>query len=279
MAALPTPTELAGIVVASALAVHFTSPVTTTPKTIPLPQWALELANNPQLQRISMREWSDPLYRKLKGWVGNDLCHNTNGNAVKILNYYWNPVTDELTGVVYFGSDCESHRGLCHGGSYTSLMDDFCGHIAFISGSSPWFGATVQVNVTLRKPIHIHQVLRVHGTKTTDGKKCKCTAVLDDGAGTATYCRLEGLSVTGLRLTCQDEHKDDDVANRVWQTNGAMKQDVDSTAAGNDEKEERAASLSVVRAVPFKSIGKVATLVVLGLIISRAIDVHVHGRV
>ena len=49
--------------------------------------------------------------------------------------------------------------------------------------------------------------------------------------------------------------------------------------SSDDEKEERAAALSVVRAVPFKSIGKVATLVVLGLIISRAIDVHVHGRV
>jgi hypothetical protein len=34
--------------------------------------------------------------------------------------------------------DIESHRGLCHGGAYTSLFDDFCGHISFISGNSPW---------------------------------------------------------------------------------------------------------------------------------------------
>ena len=60
-----------------------------------------------------------------------------------------------------------------------------------------------------------------------------------------------------------------------------MKQDVDSTAAGDDEKEDKSAALNAVRAVPdaFNSIGKVATLVVLGLMISRAIDVHVHGRV
>ena len=49
---LPTPTELAGIVVASAISVHFTSPTTTPPKTMTLPRWALELANNPLVKRV-----------------------------------------------------------------------------------------------------------------------------------------------------------------------------------------------------------------------------------
>ena len=32
-----------------------------------------------------------------------------------------------LTGIVRFGPEAESHRGLCHGGAMTSLMDDLCG--------------------------------------------------------------------------------------------------------------------------------------------------------
>ena len=45
----------------------------------------------------------------------------------------------------------------------TSLMDDLCGHICFVSAISPWCGATVQVNCKLTKPVRVGDVLRVDG--------------------------------------------------------------------------------------------------------------------
>ena len=154
----------------------------------PLPDWATQLQSNPKLQHVVLREWHDEEFRKTNGWVGNDLCHSRWSNGVRILDYYWNKDTQELTGIVFFGSNCESHRGLCHGGAYTSAFDDFTGHIAFVHGQ-PWFGATVQVNVGLKQPIPIGAVLRMHGKVTQNKRKLIITAVLDDGADTTEYAQ------------------------------------------------------------------------------------------
>ena len=181
----------------------------------PLPSFAQKLATDPNLQHLILREWEDEDYRRQQGWVGNDLCHSKWSNAVRVLNYYWNKETNELTGVVWFGPNCESHRGLCHGGSYTSAFDDFTGHIAFCLGQ-PWYGATVQVNVALKKPIKIGSILRMHGKVIQNKKKLNITAVLDDGEGTKIYASLEGLSITGLRITAKEEHQTDAVSNRTW---------------------------------------------------------------
>lgn len=188
-----------------------------------LPQWAQELKKlhaderNDDLYHFSLREWYDSAWRKKMGWVGRDLCHNSDGRGVRILDYYWNKPKEELTGICWFGPDCESHRGLAHGGACTSVMDDMSGHIAFLSGK-PWEGATVQVNVTLQAPIHIGSVLRVTGTVITEGRKRRCSAVIDDGEG-KVFAKLEGLSLTGVRLTADEEHAHDEVATRAWRVN------------------------------------------------------------
>ena len=213
--------------------------------------WVVALRQDPAQRRVRLREWEDVAWRRANGWLGRDLCHDPDGKGVRVLEYYWDARSAVLTGVVWFGPNCESHRGLCHGGAYTSLLDDVCGHYAFLR-AEPWHGATVQVNVSLKKPIRIGQVLRVVGrakpadaelqtnaddynkksrSNTNDAeadavggdkkrkrsrrKKIEVLATLDDGGGNI-YATLEGLSVGGLRITADDSHKNDAIAQRRW---------------------------------------------------------------
>lgn len=183
-----------------------------------LPQFALKLDENPNLHRIRLREWEDCEWRSQNGWKGRDLCHNPHGKAVRVLNYYYDSSnTKEMIGVVWFGPHAESHRGLCHGGAMSSLMDDFCGHMAFIDSEKPWSGATVQVNVALKKPVPVGSILRIIGKVTSKkGRKVHVEATLDDGDsddGKTVYATLEGLSIDGVKMSAQD----DDVAERIWE--------------------------------------------------------------
>lgn len=193
----------------------------TPPHSSEHPNFAKALRKNKNLQKMSLREWEDAEWRRANGWQGHDLIHAQQGKAVRILEYYWDPKGSELTGVVWFGPDAESHRGLCHGGSFTSVMDDIAGHIAFFAGDSPWFGATVTINVKLKKPIKIGSILRVKGKVVVEGKKRKVTATLDlpgDDGSTVEYASLEGLSIAGVRLVAEDSHLDDNIARRKWET-------------------------------------------------------------
>ena len=219
---------------------HATSKTSSSsPPSLPLdstllPPFALKLQASKHHQRVLLREWYDPEWRRDNGWLGTDLIHHREGNGVRVLDYYWNISKKELVGVVHFGVGCESHRGLCHGGAYTSLFDDFCGHIAFVSGAGPWCGATVQVNVTLKRPILIGSVLRVIGTYEKKGRKIIVSAVLDDGdeeevekeveekseekSGSGVYAVLEGVSVggKGILISSKEEHKKDKIGVRSW---------------------------------------------------------------
>lgn len=188
-------------------------------------EWITKLRTDPSQRRIRLREWEDITWRKNNGWVGRDLCHNPDGKAVCVLDYFWNG--QQLTGIVFFGPNAESHRGLCHGGAYTSVLDDVLGHIAFVSGEKPWLGATVQVNVSLLSPIPIGTTARVvasmhkaEGSASSVEKRKKkihVDATIDSGDGTKVYARMEGLTIAGVRITANDTHKDDSIAGRVWE--------------------------------------------------------------
>ena len=140
-----------------------------------------------------------------------------------MLSYYYDDGaegTKEMTGVVWFGPDAESHRGLCHGGAMSALMDDFCGHVAFVPSDSPWSGATVQINVSLKKPVRVGSILRIVGrVSKREGRKVYVEAVLDDGGGKEAnaepviYAALEGLSMDGVKMSDQE----DEVATRTWE--------------------------------------------------------------
>lgn len=185
-----------------------------------LPEFAHQLEDDPNLHKMILREWQDLTWRRNNGWKGNDLCHNPHGKAVRVLDYFVNESNTEMTGIVWFGPEAESHRGLCHGGAMSSLMDDFCGHMAFLD--KPWSGATVQVNVSLKRPVPIGSILRIHGRiSKREGRKIHVEAVLDDGNSkkAAVYATLEGLSIDGVQLT---DHNDE-VADRTWEVHSCQK--------------------------------------------------------
>lgn len=182
-----------------------------------LPMFAKALEMDPSLHRISLREWEDNAWRERSGWLGRDLCHNPDGTAVRVLAYYYDSHRAQLLGAVWFGPDAESHRGLCHGGAMSSLMDDMAGHVAFVSSDKPWNGVTVQVNVSLKKPVRIGSVLRIVGrVSKRDRRKVHIEAVLDDGnldQEPQVYAVLEGLSIEGVNITEQE----DEIAQRTWE--------------------------------------------------------------
>jgi hypothetical protein len=125
-------------------------------------EWACALAKDPKYALVQLQEWTDMAWRKELGWHGRDLCHNPDGRGVRILQYYFCAAENTLTGVVHFGVDAESHRGLCHGGSMTSLMDDVLGWLSFFAaGRGPWDGCTVSVSVQLKKPVKVGSLLKV----------------------------------------------------------------------------------------------------------------------
>ena len=196
---------------------HATRQHLTCPSLQDLPPFAQQLEADSNLHRVSLREWEDAEWRKSSGWVGRDYIHNTSSRAVQVLSYYYNDNADskEMIGVVWFGPDAESHRGLCHGGAMSSLMDDFCGHCAFVTSDAPWSGATVQVNVALSKPVEVGSVLRIVGRVTKrERRKAYVEAVLDDGGeNPVIYAKLEGLSIDGVRMSV----KDDEISKRQWE--------------------------------------------------------------
>lgn len=105
-----------------------------------LPDFAIKLESDPTLHQVRLREWEDLEWRIKNGWSGRDLCHNPEGSAVRVLSYYHNESSNEMIGVVWFGPDAESHRGLCHGGAMTRYHLLFLLHlivkiiVSYISG-------------------------------------------------------------------------------------------------------------------------------------------------
>jgi len=227
------------------------------PQSKDLPGFAQALRKSPSHRQVKLREWEDTAWRAAQGWKGRDLCHNPDGKGVRLLEYFWEESSQTLTGVVWFGPEAESHRGLCHGGAMCALLDDVCGYYAFMGkGGQPWGGCTVQVNSALRKPVQVGSVLRVVATgefgETKRGmQKVKIRAVLDEppldttstlnpfsaefgkkegdascaeaadnkangSAQPVVYANLEGLSISGIRITAEEEHLADSVGTRTW---------------------------------------------------------------
>lgn len=184
------------------------------------PPWLRGLFADPSLLRVFLREWEDVKWRQKSGWHGTDLIHNPDGIGVQVQAYFWSPPTLTLTGIVRFGRGAESHRGLCHGGAMTSLMDDLCGHICFVASSAPWCGATVQVNCKLMKPVRVGEVLKIVGrivkreTKEKDGKLSTKVFISAEllGEDDAVYASLEGLSITPVVM----DGINDEVSRREW---------------------------------------------------------------
>ncbi|KAL3916830.1 MAG: hypothetical protein SGILL_005001 [Bacillariaceae sp.] len=195
----------------------------TTTTTAPLPDWVAEKLPT-WGEELQVAEWQDDdgKYRNNHGWQGTDLVHDKHA-PVRVLNYYVNygkgivaataadttytskvlcekgGVDTTLTGIAHFTPRAESHKGYCHGGSMTSLLDDVIGWVAFlVTGScQPWTGFTVQVNSKLQRPIKVNSILLVKAkiTKVERRKVSVEASIVDPNDDDAVHASGTGLVV------------------------------------------------------------------------------------
>lgn len=196
---------------------------------IPLPSWFQELSTLPNAKPLLVREWMDEEWRvKEGGFQGYDFCHSRQA-SVRVVDYIM--LTPEakqaetgvnlsvedvakpedsskqkmvhgenfprLVGVAYFSPKAESHRGLCHGGSFCALMDDVIGWMGFCTSGEvrPWCGYTVQVNTALRKAVKVGSVLRLEAwvDRKEGSRKFWIKAKLCDEESGEIHCEGDGL--------------------------------------------------------------------------------------
>lgn len=174
--------------------------------------WIDFLKSNYQGKVVTLREWRDEEWRKDPnggGFSGTDFCHSKT-SAVQIQEYLLFSKSDShllsksceleypfLVGAAFFSEKCESHRGLCHGGTFCALMDDAIGWMGFcFSGEvRPWCGYTVQVNTALKKAVKIGSVLKLESwVLRREGKrKVWISSRLVDPESGDVHCEGEGL--------------------------------------------------------------------------------------
>lgn len=171
--------------------------------------WFDVLKKSPNSHMLNIPEWRDEAWRSADGFAGKDFIHSPSA-AVRIIDYIRLPASvidaeglleenfPRLVGPAHFTPRAESHRGLCHGGSFCALMDDAIGWMGFcVSGEcKPWSGYTVQVNTSLKKSVPVNSVLRLEAwVRKREGKrKFWINARLSDPDDVScVYCEGEGL--------------------------------------------------------------------------------------
>ena len=162
-------------------------------------------------EKVMVPEWEEDSYRAKNGWLGRDLVHDSK-SPVQVSEYcvaYGNSdsalpgfsrggVGTVLTGIATFTNKAESHRGFCHGGSMTSVLDDVIGWCAFMTTGEckPWSGFTVQINTSLKKPIMVNTTLLIRGTITNiERRKVSVFAELLDPVDESVHATGEGMVV------------------------------------------------------------------------------------
>lgn len=195
---------------------------------IELPPWYNLLAGSSSAKQLRVKEWMDEEWRRAEGgFSGFDFCHSAQA-SVRVLDYVMlSPESSDeslatsipqfaesssekspavilpgtlfprLVGVAYFSPRAESHRGLCHGGSFCALMDDVIGWLGFCTSGEvrPWSGYTVQVNTSLRKAVKVGSVLKLEAwvDRKEGSRKYWIGAKLSDGETNEVYCEASGL--------------------------------------------------------------------------------------
>ena len=164
------------------------------------PVWLDELEDDESYERVRLPEWDNGTeWRRKNGFKGSDYVHDACA-AMHVPRYYLRGVAggvgSKLVGAAHFGPGAESHRGLCHGGTMCSLMDDVIGWTGVCATGvcKPWSGFTVQINTALKKPVEVGSWLRLEGEIVKiNGRKVSVKARLLLGAD--VHCEAEGLVV------------------------------------------------------------------------------------
>jgi acyl-coenzyme A thioesterase PaaI-like protein len=186
-------------------------------------KWFEDVKLSSGAELLKVQEWQDEKWRDsdVSGFKGRDFCHSSTA-AVRIIDYCMLPPSKKrplestattesalreqelehleyprLVGPAHFTPNCESHRGLCHGGSFCALMDDAIGWMGFcVSGTcQPWSGFTVQVNTSLKKAVPVHAVLKLEAWvhRKEGRRKFWIHARLVDPTTDCVHCTGEGL--------------------------------------------------------------------------------------
>ena len=143
----------------------------------------------------------------------NDFCHSETSPA-QVQEYAFDHDKQILTGKIFFNERAQGHGGFCHGGATCAIMDDLIGWYGFCTGNSekkcvPWSAYTIQVNVSLRKPIPVNRSYRCKATlieqaRSKSGKlkiHAKATIVSEDG--NTTYATATGWSIKTCENNCE----------------------------------------------------------------------------
>jgi acyl-coenzyme A thioesterase PaaI-like protein len=175
--------------------------------------WFQDLKDNKGGKAVTIREWVDEAWRRDPeggAFSGTDFCHSVSA-SVRIIDYLlFDKKSAEilsksdieldfpfLIGATHFTEKSESHRGLCHGGSFCALMDDAIGWLGFcVSGEvKPWSGYTVQVNTALKKSVKVGSILKLESwVKRKEGtRKYWIESRLVNPETGEVHCEAEGL--------------------------------------------------------------------------------------
>ena len=182
----------------------------STPIAYPnLPEWydVIKAQANVVVVDDSVREYRDEMWRLGEGgFSGTDLMHSRSRAACRVLEYLLipNERTTEpesgprLIGAAYFSEASEGHKGLCHGGSMCALCDDALGWIGFCADGiapKPWSGYTVQVDVSLKKPVLVGSLLRLEAwiERREGPRKIWACCKLVDPETDQVHCTAKGL--------------------------------------------------------------------------------------
>ncbi|KAJ1403915.1 hypothetical protein B484DRAFT_457449 [Ochromonadaceae sp. CCMP2298] len=197
--------------------------------------WFKALVANPAFHVLDVQEWKDESWRSADSFKGRDLCHGR-AAAVRVLDYVVLPATEtkhmdvygefgevtavsseaalypQLVGPAYFTPRAESHRGLCHGGAFCSVMDDAVLWLGFcVSGSViPWSGFTVQINTSLKLSVPVGSVLKLESwvRKREGRRKFWIDARLSDAETGAVYSEAQGLFLVSAQFLLQGHFLD-----------------------------------------------------------------------
>jgi hypothetical protein len=178
---------------------------------VPVPEWFSIMKSCPNVRLVFVDEWVNERARQQSGFLGRDFCHSQQA-SVRVIDYLIvmpSPLSSgdamevneteypKIVGPAYFSQRCESHKGLCHGGSFCALMDDAIGWMGFcVSGEArPWGGFTVQVNTSLKKAVRVGSTLRLEAwvDRKEGSRKYWIKARLSDPLTGDLHCDGDGL--------------------------------------------------------------------------------------
>lgn len=96
-----------------------------------------------------------------------------------ITEYFWQPLENQLLGVITFGPEAEGPPGCAHGGAIAAVLDDCMGSAAWAGGHSV---VAIALEVSYRKFVPLNHTFDLRAwIEKVEGKKVFLRAQISDG--------------------------------------------------------------------------------------------------